>query len=140
MAASILSHDHIDAMLTYAITNGLQFDLAPGIPVPFCVERADQLGQILLLANAQAVRTCSNDTPLHPLASCYAYRPVAEPINAGQAARLSDHLDIQCCETGVWDSSLAARICWGARPPGYRYGPEYDAAAPHYRRAPRADA
>lgn len=142
MHTRVIGHDHIDAMLTYAIDAGLEYELASGIPVPFLPGNATMLGRIVLLANAEALRPACRLVALtaETIAHAYSYRPLREPISAPQAAKLADTVDRCCSGDGRWDNTLAQRITWGARPRGGHWGPAYDAAPAHYRRAPRAAA
>lgn len=142
MHTRVIGHDHIDAMLTYAIDAGLEYELASGIPVPFLPGNATMLGRIVLLANAQALSDTDRLVGLTAatIAHAYTYRPLREPISATWAAKLSDTADRCCSGGGRWDDTLAQRIVWGARPRGGHCGPDYDAAPDHYRRAPRAAA
>lgn len=141
MPSSLVTHDHIDALLSSAIDGGREYELAPGIPAPFTADTATMLGRVLLLANAASIASSepAAGALAAALAHSYVYRPVAQPVSPAVAARLADILDVQSSESGTWDGSLGQRACWAARPAGSWLGAEYSAVPARYVR-PRAAA
>jgi hypothetical protein len=124
MSAFIVGHDHIDALLTFAIARKtLYYVAATGVTVEITLDNASAIGAILLQENERSVRHYDPDTPADDLpgtdgerADNYAFRvfELCHQLPREQIVvwvlKACDCFDYQACETDDYDSSLACRI------------------------------
>jgi hypothetical protein len=138
MSAFIVSHEHIDALLTFAVTHRLRY-FVDGRPVDIA-EHATETGTVLLLENTRSV--------LHRYPDC---TESTAPGREGETAlnytfqyfdaldTLPQHklvglilsgcscFDYQSCETNDYESSVACQIIEAIRTEAIRMVPKYDA-------------
>ncbi len=115
MSAYVVSHDHIDALLTFAVAQRVTFPSAEGHSITITRDNATEIGQILLMRNilsvahryAQAADTGPADT--------YRFRPWIEAPSALGIMKGCSSLDYQSCERPDWAFTMAYRIICAIR-------------------------
>lgn len=130
MSAFIVSHDHIDALLTFAKLHRVSYYVPQsicnkpgGTRVDINGETATEIGAILLSENERSVRHRYPDIVAHDLpgtigedAAGYRFREFAEVYRMPAAQKCAWVLngcrcfDYQSCETDDYERSLAHRI------------------------------
>ena len=142
MSAWIVSHDHIDALLTFAkdkrMQNDLSYRIARSAREPLSWT---QIGQVLLAENERSVchryPDCTpGDAPgtIGEEAIGYRFRPLAELATLPHNTKLvwiiknCDCFDYQACETDDYEQSIAHGIIEAIRARAVRSFLEYDNA------------
>jgi hypothetical protein len=137
MSAYIVDHDHIDALLSYAIEHNVRYVVRE---TETCVNiskiNATEIGRILLDENERSVRYRypGNDEDELPgsigqNAASYRFRKWPEKLAAMTIVKACDGYDYQASETNDYEQSLAATIVrairnWAiTRLPGYSDSP-----------------
>ncbi len=139
MSAFIVSHDHIDALLTYAIQNQISFwNPEEKTRTTIMRDNAEEIGRILLQENETSVRYRYNDFDTDDLpgtvgetAATYAYRPFfsfPRALTAVGVLKAVQCLEYQSCEHPEWEASLAWRICQDLKSSAIHDLPNYDRA------------
>lgn len=142
MSAFIVSHDHIDALLSFAKDKRLKDQLAYYIQP----SRADQfdwtdIGRVLLAENERSVcHRYSDCVPgnapgkIGEEAIGYKFRYFTPFLNMAHAKKCvwiiknCDCFDYQACETDDYDQSIAHRIIEAIRSAATRALPDYEDA------------
>ena len=140
MSAFIVGHDHIDALLTFALDsrrNGPVSYVTNNICVRITKENVTEIGRHLLTENERSVRYRYPD--YGPLcaenAENYKFRPWTQPLTALSILKACDCFDYQACETGDYWQSLAYTIIDAIRARAIRRLPGYtDAPGWEFRR------
>jgi hypothetical protein len=150
MSAFIVSHDHIDAIVTYAVQNRMSF-WNPEAKKRIDITRAnaEEIGRMLLHENERSVRYRYSETEPDELpgtigenAASYSYRPFFETaltpggqrrailggLTAVQVIKAISCLNYQSCEHPGWEASLAWRICDAIKSAAINRLPGYDDA------------
>lgn len=149
MSAFIVSHDHIDAILTYAIQRRMSY-WNPELHTRPTIDRASatEIGRILLEECERSVSyRYPGDSPdqlpgkIGERAASYAYRAyfhmaptpggqlrACGSLNAVQCIKAVNCLEYQSCEHPGWEASLAHRICQDIKAAAVHDLPGYDAA------------
>lgn len=120
MSAYIVDHDHIDALLSYAIEHHVTY-VTPDTKklIEIKKENATEIGRILLDENERSVRYRYPDCGPEDLpgtigedSASYKFRswPLRSPLSAMTILNACDGFDYQACETDDYDQSLAAVI------------------------------
>jgi hypothetical protein len=136
MSAYIVDHDHIDALLTYAIQQEVTYYVPD---TKSCVEisakNASEIGRILLDQNERSVRfrypnIDADDLPgtIGQDAAKYKFRRWKSPLPALVVLKACDGLDYQSCETDDYKQTLAFKIVDTIRGYAIRRLPGYDAS------------
>lgn len=147
MSAYIVDHDHIDALLSYAIQHQVRY-VTP-TPNRACIEidlkNATEIGRILLDENERSVRHrypgCdAGELPgtIGQNSALYKFRrwPALVQLPAMTILKACDGFDYQACETDDYDQTLAATIIrairkWAtSRLPGYSDAPGWSMHRP----------
>jgi hypothetical protein len=141
MSAYVVGHDHIDALLTFAIERKVSYFVADtGATVEINLINASAIGAILLQENERSVRHRYSSTPADDLpgtdgerADNYVFRRFAE-LPSPQNLRCTwvlkgcDCFDYQACETDDYERTLACRIIDCIRLAAVDGLPNYDGA------------
>ena len=150
MSAYIVDHDHIDALLSYAIQHNVRYVVRD--PVAACIEitkqNATEIGRILLDENDRSVRSrypgfSADELPgtIGEDAAKYKFRLWPAPGDAMTILKACEGYDYQACETDDYETSLAAIIIrairkWAiSRLPGYDDSPGWSMHRPVRKRA-----
>jgi hypothetical protein len=145
MSAFIVSHDHIDAVVTYAVQTRISFwNPEANKRIEITRTTAEEIGRILLHENETSVRYRYNETNPGELpgtigenAETYAYRPffrAGGSLTVIQAIKAVGCLEYQSCEHHEWEDSLAWRICDAIKSAAIHRLPGYDNAGWHINR------
>ena len=144
MSAYIVDHDHIDALLSFAIQHDVRY-VVNGACIEISKTNATEIGRILLDENERSVRHrypgCDPDElpgTIGQNAACYKFRrwPALVPLAALSILKACDGLEYQCCETDDYEQSLAANIVGAIRKfaisrlPGYSESPGWSMSRP----------
>lgn len=144
MSAYIVDHDHIDALLSFAIQHGVTYTANDSF-VEITKSNATEIGRILLDENERSVRHrypgCAPDElpgTIGQNAALYKFRrwPAMVPLPALSILKACDSLDYQSCETDDYRQSLAASITNAirnyaiSRLPGYEDSPGWSMSRP----------
>jgi hypothetical protein len=120
MSAFIVSHDHIDVLLTFAVNHQVSYFIPATPPatdsawVTINAGNASEVGTLLLDENERSVRTrYPNDEPGELPGSdadtvSYRFKPFDAP--ALHVLKACDCFDYQACETDDYEATLAHRI------------------------------
>lgn len=140
MSAFVVSHDHINAMLTFAK------DKRMGDRLSYFIDRSktsdwNTIGRVLLAENERSVchryvDAVPGDAPgvIGQEAVNYSFQPYAPFATMPFTRKLvwvikqCDCFDYQACETDDYDESIAHRIIAEIRAKAIRCLPDYDAA------------
>lgn len=137
MSAFIVSHDHIDALLTFA----MQRDVSG--PVSYYVEEtqkrvditqvnATEVGRILLTENERSVnhRYSDCDAPVGEDAANYEFKPwpFNRPLSPVSILKGCACFDYQACETDDYSGTLAHTIIQAIRHRAIKRLPGYENA------------
>lgn len=140
MSAFIVSHDHIDALVTFAVRQKLRYREPAGGYTPIILMHATEIGAILLRENVRSVLSrYPNDT--EETAPGREGELVANYVYAefDGLERLPQHklvglilsgcscFDYQSCETNDYENSTAYQIIDAIRTEAIRMVPKYDA-------------
>lgn len=139
MSAFVVGHDHIDALLTFAMSgrHGSASYRANGRRVYITRENATEVGRILLTENERSVYhrypDCgpgSDNTPgtIGEDAQTYEFRAWVGALSAVSIIKGCSCFDYQACETDDYEDSLAAEIIRGIRDHALSRLPGYDEA------------
>jgi|SRR5580704_2747759 hypothetical protein len=113
MSAFIVSHDHIDALITYAINQHLwYYDREQKQSIQIIAHNATEVGRILYAENIRSVRRRYKEDFGNDGAD-YAYTPFnlfATKAASKQVVRACYCLDYQSCENDDWEDTQAALI------------------------------
>lgn len=112
MSAFIVSHDHIDALVTYAVTKGLTR------------RTPTEAGQVLLAENAKSVAHRYNEGVSNE-PTLYRHRTFTKPLPAIAILKAVDCLAYQSCEHDGWESSDAKALLDTIRDTAIRAVPGY---------------
>jgi hypothetical protein len=144
VSAYIVDHDHIDALLSYAIQHEVRY-VANGCCVEISKTNATEIGRILLDENERSVRDrypgCDADElpgTIGQNSACYKFRhwPARVPLPALTILKACDGFDYQACETDDYEQSLSAIIVRAIRGfairrlPGYSDSPGWSMSRP----------
>ena len=117
MSAYIVDHDHIDALLSYAIEHHVTYVTPTRSLVEITKINATEIGRILLDENERSVRHRYPDSGPDDLpgtigedSASYKFREWASPLAPMTILNACDGFDYQACETDDYDQSLAATI------------------------------
>jgi hypothetical protein len=146
VSAYIVDHDHIDALLSFAIEHQIRYVVPE---TKSCVEielaNATEVGRILLTENERSVRCRYPDCDVKELpgtmgedAATYKFRrwPARHPLSAMTILKACSGFDYQACETEDYEQSLAAVIVRKIRDyainrlPGYSESPGWHLCRP----------
>ena len=146
MSAYIVDHDHIDALLDYAIQQQVRYVVREtNSIVDVTTENATEIGRILLTENERSVRArypaCDvNELPgtIGEDSANYKFKrwPLRSPLQALTILKACDGFDYQACETDDYEQSLAANIIRAIRGfairrlPGYSDSPGWSMHRP----------
>ena len=134
MSAYIVDHDHIDAILSFAIQHNARY-VVPETQacVEITKENATEIGRMLLDENERSVRTRYPGCDVEELpgtigqdAAKYKFRRWTHPIRALKILKACEGFDYQACETDDYGKSLAAAIINAIRGYAIRRLPDYD--------------
>jgi hypothetical protein len=142
MSAYIVGHDHIDALLTFALCKsygrGVVY-IANDALIEIIDDNASEIGRILLTENERSVRhRYPNDAPgdlpgtIGEDAANYTFRQFDQPVSSLAILKACDCFDYQACETDDYKSSVAYAIVDAIRKraimrlPGYENSPGWD--------------
>lgn len=116
MSAYIVDHDHIDALISYAIKREVWYR-ANGTSIKITEDNATEVGRILLDENERSVRyrypaLTPNELPgtIGQNSASYEWRPWREPLEALVILKACDGLEYQCDNTDDYPESVAASI------------------------------
>jgi hypothetical protein len=144
VSAYIVDHDHIDALLSFAIQHDVRYVINDAC-IAIDTVNATELGRILLDENERSVRHRYPDCDADDLpgtigqnAACYLFRcwPALVPLPALTILKACDGFDYQASETGNYEQSLAATIVRAIRTfaisrlPGYSESPGWSMSRP----------
>jgi len=133
MSAYIVDHDHIDALLSFAIEHRVRYVLPDA---DSCIDifpsNATEIGRILLDENERSVRHRYPDCGADDLpgtigqdSANYKFRKWSSSIPALTILKACDGFDYQACETGDYEKSLANVIVNAIRGFAIRRLPDY---------------
>ena len=129
MSAYVVSDEHIDVLIYYAIAKQASYYFHPR-RVEITRENANEIGQILLDENHRSVNYRYNETDKAPE---YKYKPAPGSLPANhqpvQILKAISCLDYQCCETDDWATTHAHAVLEGIKDKAISCLPGYDAAA-----------
>jgi len=144
VSAYIVDHDHIDALLSYAIQHEVRY-VANGACIEIGKANATEIGRILLDENERSVRHrypgCDADElpgTIGQNSAIYKFRrwPALVPLPAMTILKACGGFDYQACETDDYEQSLAAIIIRAIRSyaisrlPGYSDSPGWSLSRP----------
>jgi hypothetical protein len=147
VSAYIVDHDHIDALLSYAIAVQVRYVVPE---TDSCVEvethNATEIGRILLDENERSVRSRYPSCDVDELpgttgqdSASYKFRRWRMPGDALVILKACEGFDYQACETKDYEKSLAAVIIRAIRGFAIRRLPGYsDAPGWHMHRPEKA--
>lgn len=138
MSAYIVNHDHIDALLSFAVEHQIRYVVAE---TRSCVEielhSATEVGRILLTENERSVRSRYPDCDVSDLpgtvgedAATYKFKkwPARHPLSAMAILKACGGFDYQACESEDYEQSLAATIIRAIRQYAINRLPGYSAS------------
>ena len=144
MSAFIVSHDHIDALLSFASKRDSYGSVSyyvkeTGAHVSITEQNATEIGRILLTENERSIYArypdCKPGDDRKPGAigedaAGYNFKPwpIHSPLLAVSILKACSCFDYQACETDDYDDSLAATIIDAIRNRAIRRLPGYDDA------------
>ena len=138
MSAYIVDHDHIDALLSYAIKQNVSYTVpVTKSRVEITERNATEIGRILLDENERSVRyrypgSDADDLPgtIGQDSASYKFKrwPVGHPLAALTIMKACDGFDYQACETDDYSETLACRIVNTIRSYAITRLPEYSNA------------
>jgi hypothetical protein len=134
MSAFIVGHDHIDALLTFAVSRGGSchgtasfYDENRSERIYITEENATEIGRILVAENERSVAHRYNETP--GSAADYRFkRWLALPLSAVSVLKGCDCFDYQACETEDYEASPAKTIIDSIRRAAIHRLPGYEDA------------
>lgn len=143
MSAFIVSHDHIDAIVTYAAFSRVSFwNPEAKTRTEITMTNAEEIGRMLLHENERSVRGRYPDDGPGELpgtvgedAATYRFRVWQRPLKPVEVIKAVKCLEYQSCEHRGWESSLAWRICQSVKDHAINRLPGYDDAAWEINRA-----
>lgn len=130
MSAFIVSHDHIDALVTFAALHRVNV-YREGKRLEIRTQNAEEIGRILLDENVRSVceRYGSGISAAEKnAAATYRFRMFLH-VPAVAIAKACDCFDYQACETDDYETTLAAAIIREIRAAAIRALPGYEQAA-----------
>lgn len=125
MSAFVVSDNHINVLLTFAIIKRASYYWRPAqARMQISADNADQIGQILLEENFRSVNYRYSDSePPHR----YQYQRVrSDNYSAVDVLKAVNCLDYQSCETPDWPDTHAYAILDGIKDRAIRALPGYD--------------
>lgn len=144
MSAFVVSHDHIDALLSFASKRDTYGTVSyyvkeTGRRVDITTENATEVGRILLTENERSIyarytdcRPGDDNKPgtIGEDEANYAFRPwpFNAPLSAVSILKACSCFDYQACETDDYEDSLAATIIEAIRGRAINRLPGYDDA------------
>jgi hypothetical protein len=139
MSAYIVGHDHIDALLTFALCKrygrGVVYTAQETL-IEITCDNASEIGRILLTENERSVRhRYPNDGPdelpgtIGEDAANYEFRPFDQPLQPLAILKGCECFDYQACETDDYKASVAHAIVNSIRKRAILCLPGYDDAA-----------
>jgi hypothetical protein len=135
MSAFIVGHDHINALLTWAVDNQVTYD--PGFCNRLAIDRrnAEEIGRILLHENEVSVQyrypqDAPEDLPgtIGERAETYVFRACGARLSPVAVIKAVHCLEYQSCEHDGWRASVAFSICQDIKEAATYTLPGYDAA------------
>lgn len=134
MSAFIVGHDHIDALLTYAIDKRVSYWTGK-TRVDISRKTAEEIGRILLMENELSVRYRYSDCDADNLpgtigenADTYKFRRFSEYLSPVVILKACSCFDYQACEHDGYSASMAKEIVDTIRHAAIRALPDYDNA------------
>jgi hypothetical protein len=121
MSAFIVSHDHIDALLSFAAEHlhgspasyyvpQAECNVPGGKRVDVTYENATEVGRVLLIENERSVCHRYSDAATGADAAAYRFKPWPRALTPVSILKGCDCFDYQACETPDYRTSLAFRI------------------------------
>ena len=147
MSAFIVGHDHIDALLTYAIEKRVSY-WVPDTQTRVSVtkENATEIGRILLAENERSVGHRYGEIdpadmpgPTGEDDANYRYKLWSRPLSAIAILKGCSCFDYQACETENYETTLAYKIIDAIRHHAIHSVPGWDNAEGWEFRRPRPD-
>jgi hypothetical protein len=150
MSAFVCGHDHIDALLTFAMRRDTYGPVSYWLDstkarVTITRKNADEIGAILLDENERSVGERYTDCrpgdfpgTIGQDASSYRFREWTAPLTAVSVLKACNCFDYQACETDDYRASLANTIIEAIRHRAIGRLPGYDDAAGWEFRRPAA--
>lgn len=113
MSAFIVGHDHIDALVSFAILKRISYwDGDQKKRIDITHTNATEVGRILLSENTSSV-ACRYmdrlDEEERAVTETYTFR-LWSPVPMTHIMKACNCLDYQCCETDDWEQTVACRI------------------------------
>jgi hypothetical protein len=136
MSAFIVGHDHINALVSWAVDNQVTY-FHPGFSNPLSIDRrtATEIGRILLHENERSVRYrypngAPEDLPgtSGERAETYVFRARGARLSPVGVIKAVHCLEYQSCEHDGWRASVAFSICQDIKEAATYRLPGYDAA------------
>ena len=136
MSAFVVSHDHIDGLVTFAIDKRVSYWVeAQGTRVNITIENAEEIGRLLLEENQRSVgyRYGEDDPDEMPGTvgendATYRFQHFREPLSAVTILKACSCFAYQSCEHPDWEKSLAHSIIEAIRHRAISALPGYDSA------------
>jgi hypothetical protein len=136
MSAFIVSHDHIDALITFAIDQRVSYWCDPlQTRIVITDENATETGKILLAENQKSVGYRYKETDPANMPGCvgecsdnYCFRRWPSQLTAVAVLKGCNCLDYQSCEHIEWEHSRAHAILGNIEHTAIRCVPGYEDA------------
>jgi hypothetical protein len=136
MSAFVVGHDHINALLSWAIQKRVSYWVPDAqMRVDITMANASEVGRILLDENERSVGTRYNETDPddmpgtdHETAANYEFRRWCANFSAVTILKACACFDYQACETDDYETTLAHRIIDTIRHHAISSLPGYDDA------------
>lgn len=136
MSAFVVSHTHINALVSYAIEVKISYyNRKAETRIPISHDNAEAIGQILLDENMRSVceryPDCGPDNAPGSAdegVDAYTFKRFRVPLTAVEAIKACHCLAYQSCETDDWEQSIAHSILDAIQSHATHHIPGYDAA------------
>ena len=141
MSAYLVGHDHIDALLSFAVLSvrgrgtASYYDDKVGQRVYLSTENATEIGRTLLAENERSINARYPDTIANPndmpgtvgeRSANYTFKPWLNVPKPTAILKGCSCFDYQACETEDYSQSTAWKIIDGIRHQAIRSLPDYD--------------
>lgn len=116
MSAFLVGHDHIDALLTFAVDKKVSYWVKETETREYIdCHNATEVGRILLAENMRSLGHRYGETDAEEMTgdegdSTYRFRRWSAPLSAVSILKGCDCFDYQACETSDYESTLAHTI------------------------------
>lgn len=111
MSAFLVGHDHIDALLTFAVEKRVSYwNKDTDSRVEIRRENATEIGRILIAENVRSIQCRYPDDDGEDDTASYYFTRWVEPVSGVAILKGCSCFDYQACETSDYETTLAHTI------------------------------